>query len=140
MTKENTYLVSPSLHLKSDMAKSPVINLQPIKWVPSNDNLGCSIRPSTNTFPTVFSAINTGLAAILDHTNTKICDLNISVKVNEHIFWFDIAMDYPYAVEGRYTHDLRNISLWEDFPKGERGINSVPSALEAVWFPSREEI
>lgn len=106
-----THLMSPTLHLKSDTAKRPIIDLEPITWILSDGKLRRTIRPSTNTFPTIFSATETGFATIPNHANAKICDLNVSIEVDEDILRFDIAMDDSHAVESCDTNGLRQVGI-----------------------------
>ena len=97
----------PTLHFKSDATKCPVIDLEPIKRILSGRKLRRRIRPCTNTFPTIFSAIDTGLTGVQDHADAKICDLNVSVKVNENVLGFDIAVDDSNAMESCDTNGLQ---------------------------------
>ena len=99
--------MSPALHFKGDTAKRPVIHLETIKWILSEGKLGCCIWPSTNAFPTISSVLETGLAVIPDHTDAEICYLNISVEVDQNIFWFNITVDNSYAVKSCDTNGLK---------------------------------
>lgn len=44
---------------------------------------------------------------IPDHADAKICDLNISVEIDQDIFWFNITVNNSNAVEGCDTNGLK---------------------------------
>jgi hypothetical protein len=102
--------MSPTLHLKSDTPKRPVIDFKTIEWILREAKFGCHIWPSTNAFPTIFSAVETRLATIPNHADTKIGDLNVSIEIDQDIFWFDITMNDSNAVKSCNTNGLKNIA------------------------------